>query len=385
MKRNVNALGAALRLYATILTVGAASLAAQTFTTLYNFGQTPQDLDGGLPMAGLAQAVDGSFYGSTSSTIFRITPSGVLTTLYDFCSLSGCADGQYPYAAPLPAANGDVYGTTTAGGAYNQGTVFRIPRNGMLTTIYSFCAQPGCPDGARPGALLQAANGEIYGITATGGAFFGGSIFKITPSGTLTTVYNFCSDGCAAGSSPTGFFQAANGDFYGTTSNGGTGSENSGAIFKLTLNGNFTTLYSFCSQAKCADGQYPSSLVQATNGTFYGTTSTGGHRQAGIFFKMTPAGALTVLHNFKDTDGAGPGSLFQATDGNFYGITGGGGSGSSYGGTIFKATPGGTVTTLYNFCSQRRRGADRDTPGHRREFLRNNRTGRSGLCRRHGL
>ncbi|MGA3079139.1 MAG: choice-of-anchor tandem repeat GloVer-containing protein [Bryobacteraceae bacterium] len=126
-------------------------------------------------------------------TVFKITPSGALTTLYSFCSQTNCTDGQYPSVALVQAISGDFYGTTDNGGAngYYGGTIFKIARSGTLTTLYSFCSQTNCTDGSDPSAaLVQATNGNFYGTTGYGGAssscvsfFCGyGTFFKITSS-----------------------------------------------------------------------------------------------------------------------------------------------------------------------------------------------------------
>jgi uncharacterized repeat protein (TIGR03803 family) len=157
-------------------------------------------------------------------TLFKITSDGTLTTLYSFCSLANCADGREPYAGLVQATDGDLYGTTDFGGANDRGTVFKITPNGALTTLYSFCSLSNCVDGYFPHVtLVQALNGELYGTTPGGGTSGEGTVFKITPSGTLMTVYSFCSlADCADGSQPdAGLVQAANGDLYGTTDAGG--------------------------------------------------------------------------------------------------------------------------------------------------------------------
>jgi uncharacterized repeat protein (TIGR03803 family) len=129
----------------------------------------------------------------------RSTGRGELTTLYSFCAQNGCTDGRNPFAALIQGADGDFYGTTRFGGANcateGCGTVFRITPNGTLTTLYSFCAQSGCTDGYWPIAgLVQGSDGNFYGTTNQGGAGAEpvGTMFKITPSGTLTTLYSFC-------------------------------------------------------------------------------------------------------------------------------------------------------------------------------------------------
>jgi uncharacterized repeat protein (TIGR03803 family) len=335
------------------------SLPAQTLTTLYSFldsfGSRPPD-----DPSGLIQATGGNLYGTTfnggangSGTVFRITPSGMLTTLYSFCPLSGCLDGGGPYAGLVQATNGDLYGTTCCygpHGAGTAGTIFKITPSGTLTTLHSFCSQTGCPDGAGPyGALVQATNGDLYGTTSQSGAYGGGTVFKITPSGTLTTLHSFCSQtGCPDGSPPTGLVQAASGDFYGTTMYGGA--SGLGTIFRITPSGTLATLYSFvCSQSACPDGTEPSAgLVQATDGNLYGTAN-GGANAGGTIFKITPSGTLTTLYSFcfqtGCTDGAYPSAgLVQATNGNFYGTTSEGGIGGACTGggcgTVFRLSVG---------------------------------------------
>jgi uncharacterized repeat protein (TIGR03803 family) len=188
-------------------------------------------------------------------------------------------------AGLVQAANEDFYGTTASGGANGRGAVFKITPSGMLTTLYSFCSQKGCRDGSFPvSALVQATNGDLYGTTYYGGANCApdgcGTVFKISMSGTLTRLHSFCSQsGCPDGGHPTaGLIQATDGNLYGTTSVGGANDlRGGGTIFKITPSGTLTTLYSFCSQSGCPDGSGPAAgLVQATNGAFYGTTYSGG-------------------------------------------------------------------------------------------------------------
>jgi uncharacterized repeat protein (TIGR03803 family) len=349
----------------------AVSLTAQTFKSLASFDFT----DGASPQGALVQTTNGDLYGTTpggglyntvdgsAGTIFKITPRGVLTTVYNFCSLANCADGSNPQEGLVQATNGYLYGTTQQGGKYGSGTVFKITPGGSLTTLYSFCS-PGCTDGANPFAgLIQASNGDLYGTTAGGGSGTGaegsGTIFKITPSGKLTTVHTFCSQSlCPDGSEPlAGLIQATNENFYGTTLAGGA--HGAGTVFKLTPGGALTTLHSFCSKTNCADGSNPeSALVQATNGDFYGTTvAGGGTNNLGTVFEITSAGKLTTLHSFcaqtPCTDGYNPfAGLIQATDGNLYGTVPSGGDLMAPGGTIYEITTGGSFRTLYSFTDE---------------------------------
>jgi uncharacterized repeat protein (TIGR03803 family) len=329
----------------------AVALPAQTFTTLHSFDY----MDGYAPEAALVQGTNGNFYGTTffgganyAGTVFKITPSGTLTTLHSFCAQRHCPDGELPTAALVQATNGDFYGTTHRGGANGAGTVFKITPSGMLTTLYKFCSQSNCTDGLAPhGVLIQVTDGTLYGTTVYGGTstYCGnsgcGTVFKITPNGALTTLHSF--DGADGASPAAGLVQATDGNLYGVTSV--DGAKGDGTVFKITRGGTLTTLHSFDGR----DGATPqAALVQATNGDFYGTTYYGGATGNGTVFKITASGNLTTLHTFDNTDGRAPtAALVRGTDGNFYGTTAGGGA---YGhGTIFKVTPSGTLTTLHSF------------------------------------
>jgi uncharacterized repeat protein (TIGR03803 family) len=326
------------------------------FTTLANFNGT----DGRALYSGLAQGTDGNFYGTTYfggaydwGTVFKMTPSGTLTTLYSFNG----TDGSELTGGLVQGTDGNFYGTTDGGGAHLAGMVFRITPAGTLTTLYSFCSQQGCPDGEWPwDTLVEARDGNFYGTTYVGGLFNGncmtsygqtcGTVFKITPTGALTTLYRFCSrPNCTDGENPhAGLVQGRDGNFYGTTVSGGVQSENCpsgcGTVFKIAPGGVLITLHSFDSY----DGESPSgTLVQASDGNFYGTT------QSGTVFKMTPSGTLTTLQNLSGSATAG---LVLASDGNFYGTTNLGGDDNCYFlgcGTVFKMTPSGTLTTLHTF------------------------------------
>ena len=317
-----------------------------TLTSLYSFCSQFSCPDGANPQAGLVQGADGNFYGTTvasshGGTVFKITPDGAFNMLYDFCTQSGCPDGEEPYAGLVQGPDGNFYGTTSSGGAHGGGTVFKMTPEGALTTLYNFCTQPQCADGAAPRVgLLQASDGNFYGTTHFGGGSNCGgggcgTIFKISPEGTLTRLYAFClQSGCQDGAVPDAMLvQATDGNFYGVTFLGGTSPNcppvGCGTIFKITAAGALTTLYDFCPQSGCADGTGPAAgLVQATDGNLYGTTySAGTNGGLGTIFKVTPGGALTTLHTFNGTDGANPQAvLLQATDGNFYATTYGGGN-----------------------------------------------------------
>ena len=353
---------------AMMLWLAPITASAQTFTILHSFDGT----DGNGSLAGLIQGTDGNLYGTTdlggahngNGTVFKITPGGVLTTLYDFCAQAACADGSEPRAGLVQGTDGNFYGTTYQGGSgcggSGCGTLFKVTPAGLLTTLYDFCSATGCADGSGPDtALVQVSDGNFYGTTLKGGAAGFGTVFKITPAGTLTTIYSFCAlSGCADGATPEGaLVQGSNGDLYGTTYGGGL--KSLGTAYKISPTGTLTTLYSFCSQAQCPDGQLPvAGLVQATNGSFYGTTSGGGVNLQGTVYKTTPTG-ITRLYNFCSeagcADGRTPyGTLIQGTDGNLYGNTLNGGLNNSCPngcGTVFKISPNGVFTGFSGFCS----------------------------------
>src|SRR5229473_209818 len=269
----------------------------------------------------------------------RLGKAQTFTTLMNFTG----SNGSSPLFAPLiQGTDGNLYGTASAGGAHGQGTVFKITPTGTLTTLYNFCALSNCADGSAPYAgLMLGIDGNLYGTTESGGAHGQGTIFKITQRGTLTTLHSFNS---TDGSSPeAALIQAPDGSFYSTTYNGGL--EGYGTAFKITSGGTLTTLHVFDDNTE--GRAVTSGLVQASDGNFYGTTTLGGPNSYGAVYTMTSTGTVTVLHGFDATDGASPNALVLATDGNFYNTTISGGA--NIDGTIFQITPQGTLTTLHTF------------------------------------
>jgi len=344
-----------------ILATSTVAACAQTFTTLASFDLT----DGADPEYGpLVQGLDGNYFGTTydggvsdAGTVFQVSAEGTLTSLYSFCTQTSCADGFLTWAGLALASNGNLFGLTFNGGAHSWGTVFTTTPLGNLTTLHNFCSLNNCTDGGAPQtAMILGADSNFYG-TAYGGkalppAAKHGTVFKITPDGTLTTLHAFSGPD---GSAPTGpMVQANNGNFYGTTAGGGA--HGHGTVFELTAADKLTTLHSFSGP----DGSGPvGPMVQASDGNFYGTTSQGGANNnctggCGTVFKMTPGGKLSTLHSFDGTDGSYViAGLIQGTDGNLYGVTEEGGNGIACGnfgcGTIFQITTGATLTTLHNF------------------------------------
>ncbi|HEY4771566.1 MAG TPA: choice-of-anchor tandem repeat GloVer-containing protein [Steroidobacteraceae bacterium] len=340
-----------------------ASASTPTYNDVYTFETTgPYG-----PYANVVQGPDGNLYGTTAyggtngqGTVYRLTPAGTFKVIYNFCSLANCTDGREPQAPLVFGTNGDIYGTTGGGGSGTAycgtgcGTVFKLTPKGILSTLHNFCSVAPCDDGSDPSSgLVQGRDGSFYGVTsAAGGSYLQGTVYRITPAGVLTTLYAFCiQTGCTDGESPrAGLIQGTNGQFYGTTGSGGQ--YGYGEIFEITMAGKITVLHSF--DQTDGEGAF-SSLVQASNGFFYGTTQTGGSgscafgNTCGTVYKMNAAGKLTTLVKFTGTNGSNPEGLVEGSDGNLYGITAGGGSNDS--GTFFKMSLNGNLSTPYNFCA----------------------------------
>jgi uncharacterized repeat protein (TIGR03803 family) len=340
---SVDTLGGWRSACALILLYAAAAAAspAQTFTSLASFSGP----NGAEPLS-IVQGPDGNLWGTTfggggqanCGTVFKMTLAGNLSKNFTF----NCTNGNEPQGLTL-GTDGNFYGVTFFGGSNNGGTVFKLTPSRVLTTIFNFTVE-GSGGSGPVGNLVEGRDGNFYGATYSGGSSPGyGTLFKITPSGTLTTLYQF---DFTHGAQPyAGPVQGTDGKFYGTTYSGGA--YGGGTAYKITPQGGFTLLYSFGGSAGVPS--FPvTSLIEGTNGNFYGSTPYGGPDNDGTVFKITPTGALTVLHSFAETDGRWPGDLVQGTDGNFYGTTAYGGAYYSYG-TIFAMTAAGAVTTLHSF------------------------------------
>jgi uncharacterized repeat protein (TIGR03803 family) len=327
--------------------------ASGAFTLLHTFAGGTSD--GWNPEGSLVEGSDGNFYGVTSKlgsnegTVYRMTPSGQITVLHIFTGTA--SDGEDPLASLIQGSDGSFYGTTEYGGTSGYGTVYKITPSGSFTLLYSF---PSITDsggnfsseGSLPsGSLVEGSDGNFYGMTGFGGANGWGTVYQLTPSGGFTLLHSFAR---VAGDGMYGFgslVQGSDGNFYGMTGEGGSDPGEQGTVFKITPSGNFTLLHSFSGGTGDGSGPY-GSLIEGSDGNFYGMTEYGGPNTDGYdtgfgtVFQMTPSGTITLLHGFSNgitTDGQEPlGNLVQGNDGNFYGMTSRGGASAD--GTIFKLT-----------------------------------------------
>jgi uncharacterized repeat protein (TIGR03803 family) len=326
------------------------------------------------PTAGLLRDASGNLYGTTENggkitktcggvqgggcgTVFRVDKNGQGTTLYKF---KGTPDGYFPQALLVKDSAGNLYGTSYLGGVDGIGAVFKLDANGKETILHSFA---GPPEGGGDGAFLyegviRDTAGNLYGVTAAGGASGAGTVFKVDSSGSETLLYSF-SGGSDGGDPDSVLLLDSQGNLYGTTANGGSSDVcdgGCGTVFELSpqSGGNWaeTVVYSFCSLENCADGQQPvgGPLVKDSVGNIYGNTIFGGSYRncngdsCGVIFKLDTAGKETVLHSFTGgADGAFPvAGLTLDSSGNLYGTAWQGGAKcfTSYTcGVVFKITP----------------------------------------------
>jgi uncharacterized repeat protein (TIGR03803 family) len=352
-------------LLALSLLIGTGSPAGPKFTSLYSFdgnlGAYPTALVEQVPGTFLGTTYGGAASGSSCSVlgcgmIFRYA-AGAVKVLHVFHG----ADGGNPSIGLVPKPGGGYYGTTYYGGSANSGTVFGF--NGKsVKTFYTF---GGNADGSQPDSLIVARDGTLYGTTNNAGGGSGqafGTVFGLTPRGTLSTLKTYSGKNPSEGIVPVGIMQANDGSFYGIVGQGGNTKE-LGSAFHLSASGQYATLHTF---HRPDGGILQSAVVQASDGNFYGVASLGGNPAyckgnfapgCGTVFRMTPTGALTVLHAFTGADGAEPyAALRQAKDGYLYGSTNGGGHacpGSNYGcGTIFRISLSGRFSTLHFFLGK---------------------------------
>lgn len=286
-------------------------------------------------------------------TLYCLTVGGEERLLYSFAG--GSADGAEPLGGLTPGRDGSLYGVTGSGGrcergevgerAAGCGTLFRLTADGNEQLVHSFS---GLIEPA--GAVIQASDGSFVGVGPD-------EIYRIAPDGSEAVLHAFGS-ARREGADPAGLIELASGSFYGTTRGGGA--SNHGAVFMLTATGEERLIYSFRGGS---DGDFPSAaLIQGRDGALYGITTYGGgtadmatrcERGCGTVFRVTLEGRESVVHAFRGgmLDGVHPtASLLEAGDGTLYGTTSGGGSDIDIGsGTVFKIAPNGQESTLYAF------------------------------------
>ncbi|HWY14473.1 MAG TPA: choice-of-anchor tandem repeat GloVer-containing protein [Rhizomicrobium sp.] len=339
------------------LMASAGGAQAASLTTLYAFSGS----DGAYPAAGVIRDAQGNLYGTTElggaggyGTTFKVDTGGNETTLYNFCSEANCADGASPVASLLLDGKGNLSGTTYAGGAYPNcgsgngcGTVFELAPGGTLTTRHSFEGTDGTFTYARP----VKSGRNLYGTVFEGVAGYG-AVFGLTLKGVETELYEF--QGGADGAYPkAGVIRDKQGNLYGETYGGGTSGH--GTLFEIQAGGSETVLYSF---AGGTDGVKPSGgLIRDASGNFYGTTEQGGASGMGTVFEVTPGGTETLLHSFAGgSDGASPRAGVVRKGGRLYGTTYKGGTSND--GTVFEIRlKGSAETVLYAFS-----GSDGQNP-----------------------
>lgn len=304
----------------------------------------PDGYRGIYPYGNLLQGKDGNFYGTCTSggarnggTLYKLCPTGSFTTLR---SLEYSTTGINLQGSLVQGSDGHFYGMTFHGGPSGYGTVFRMTASGSLTVIRSLTSSTGVNP---QGSLVQGSDGLFYGMTSSGGSTNQGTIFKINSSGTLTVIKNL---DYSSGANPRGsLVQGKDGYLYGMTNSGGTNGQ--GTIFRISTDG---TVFNILTHLISAKGAHPSgSLMQGSDGNFYGMTQTGGANNRGVIFRLTPTGTYSILKSFADSIGSSPrGDLVQGPDGTLYGMTSEGGVHRA--GTVFKIkTDGSSFAVLRNF------------------------------------
>jgi uncharacterized repeat protein (TIGR03803 family) len=355
--------GTALLGIALALLIPAAAV-AQTYTQLYTYPNTDNNTSGITYESVLAQGQDGELYSTIQTngaynegSVYKISTTGQYDLIYSFCAEGGACKltGGIPDGGVTLGFDGNFWGTTQNGGTDAAGTAFKITPSGTLTTLYSFTNTTD--DSAPSYTLIQGQDGNMYGVSEEQYAGQAGSFFKMTTKGKIAA-HPF-NPNFTDGASPNLPVQGYDGNFYGSIQIGGDLSCNlhgCGAIYKMTAAGKVTLLHSFTGYVSTTqyDGAFPyGTLTQDANGNLYGTTNSGGSANTGTIFKITPSGNYTLLHSFVNAPPAYDGVLPTAgptlgTDGNIYGTTEKGGT--QNGGAIYKITPSGTETLLYSFC-----------------------------------
>jgi len=339
----------------------AVAASAQTYTTLYTYPIGSGAYSGITWPSLMSQGQGGVLYStiqnngaSNAGSVYKITTAGGYTLLYSFCAEGNpcLLTGGYPLGGVTLGFDGNLWGTTPNGGKDGAGTVFKITPAGTLTKVYDFTN--GNDDSAPNYPSLQGQDGNMYGVSEEQYNTQYGAFYKLTTKGVITPhPFNYTN-----GDSPNLPVQGTDLNFYGTAQYGGDPTCRCGVVYKATAAGKITVLHKFTGYVSSTvyDGNRPIGvLAEGTDGNFYGTTYQGGAHNEGTVFKITPSGTYTLLYSLGGYtfDGVLPiAGLTLGTDGNFYGVTsrGGGSNGYPYG-TIYEITPAGKETVLYDFCA----------------------------------
>jgi uncharacterized repeat protein (TIGR03803 family) len=345
-----------LSMIAVVLLLAAVGASAQTYKMLYNYPIGSGSYSGITYPQVMSQGRDGNLYSTIENdgtknvgTVYMMTTGGTLSTVYSFCQLTSCTDGGYPWGGVTLGFDGNFYGTTQGYGTHGAGTVFKVTPTGTLTTLWNFAN--GTDDSAPIYTTVLGQDGNMYGVSEEQYNGQNGAFFKVSAVGVFKVLKDF---NYTNGASPNLPIQGIDGNFYGTTQVGGDPTCKCGTIYKATPAGAITVLHTFKGYPN--DGNRPIGiLVQGSDGSFYGTTYKGGTTNGnGTVFKITPAGVYTLLYSFNYGNGNYDAQLPAAgltlgTDGNFYGVASAGGTKNA--GAIFKITSAGAESVLYNFCS----------------------------------
>lgn len=323
--------------------------------------------DGIYPATKLIGDDAGNLYGSTLTSVYKVTDRGKFSALHVF---RGGPEGTDPNGVVRDEA-GNIYGTTRFDGEGGEGAAYRLAPDGTVTVLHAF---GGGSDGANPiSELVRDGDGNLYGVTNRGGAHDAGTVFRIAPDGSETILHAF-TGGDDGGYPAAGLAMGQDGMLYGTTQGG---KFQDGDIFRISPDGAETVLHDF----NGADGFLPwATPIFDADGNLYGTTAAGGAHNKGTVFRLSPDGTLKDLYAFTGgADGSGlQGGVIRDAEGNLYGGTYEGGAFGK--GTIFKVTPKGREKVLYSFTG----GADGWNPSAAPVIGSNGRligtTGYGGFC-----
>ena len=366
-------MSAGLRLALLSAIISAATLSAQNTK---DFGYTAEYVftssTGPNEPAGAVQASDGNFYSQlinangTGGGVVQVTPTGVATLIHTFCSVQPCTDYGDPQGQLIQGSDGLLYGSLADSTNSSNGVIYSMTLSGTFNAVAVFCISgASCANLTAPANLIEGSDNALYGTNIYG------QVIRITKAGAYSVFAKLPYVSNAS------LLQGLDGNLYGAMQDGAHGQ---GAIFQVTPAGVVNTIYNFCavtSNSICTDGAGPSVVIEGADGALYGTTSSGGSGQqnsfnsqyGGTIFRLTAGGALTTLYNFCSVpdgsnnclDGVSPNSPpYLGSDGNLYGVTTlGGPSGGQ--GTAYQLVSG-TLYVLADFCPDPSSGCSPNGP-----------------------